>query len=213
MQEKFRLAAWVEKPMSKIISRANSSPVETWALQTMDSDQECNVSVITAKQIEQVQQQAYQEGFTLGKKEAFAGTSQRLEALIKSLTEPLSRVDESLLHKIADLVVICAQQLIRRELRTEPDEIIAVIREALEVLPAASGKISINLHPEDAALVRDSFRQNTEEQSWAIIDDLSIARGGCKIGTENSRIDATIETRLSAVAAKMLGNERLHEPD
>jgi flagellar assembly protein FliH len=35
-----------------------------------------------------------------------------------------------------------------------------------------------------------------------------MSRGGCVIRTENSRIDARLESRISAVIANALGDER-----
>jgi flagellar assembly protein FliH len=177
-------------------------------MQPVDGDHLKNLSAITAKQIELVQQQAYQEGFDQGRQDGFALSAQRLESLLTALAEPLGKLDETIMDEIGALVIACARQLIRRELRTNPGEVIGIVREALGVLPVAARKIRVLLHPEDAVLVRENLGSHSAERRWSIEEDASITRGGCRVVTENSQIDASIESRLAAVAARMLGNER-----
>jgi flagellar assembly protein FliH len=194
--------------LSRVISRASSSGVESWALQPVDGDHLKNLSAITARQIEQVQQQAYQEGFDQGRTDGFALSAQRLESILAALAEPLGKLDETIMDELAALIIACTRQLIRRELRTNPGEIIGIVREALGVLPVSARKIRVLLHPEDAVLVRENLGSHSAERRWSIEEDASITRGGCRVVTENSQIDASIESRLAAVAARMLGNER-----
>ena len=46
------------------------------------------------------------------------------------------------------------------------------------------------------------------EPIWRMIEDQTLSRGGCVVNTDLSRIDATIEKRLGAVIATVLGDER-----
>jgi len=41
------------------------------------------------------------------------------------------------------------------------------------------------------------------------VEDPVITRGGCRISSENSSIDAQVETRLGAAIAAVLGDERI----
>ncbi|NNE64717.1 MAG: flagellar assembly protein FliH, partial [Gammaproteobacteria bacterium] len=50
-----------------------------------------------------------------------------------------------------------------------------------------------------------------EEQSWKLVEDPIITRGGCEIKTETSVINATLENRLSELAAAVLGGERARD--
>ena len=47
-----------------------------------------------------------------------------------------------------------ARQIVRRELKTDPTQIIGIIREAIAALPVAARDVRVHLHPEDAAVVR-----------------------------------------------------------
>jgi len=41
-----------------------------------------------------------------------------------------------------------------------------------------------------------------------VVEDPALTPGGCNIETEHSRIDATVESRLAAVIAQVMGGER-----
>ncbi len=171
--------------------------------------------VMTAQKLEELQQQAYREGFELGQREGYeAGMAQaqehaqRLLAICELLNSPLEELDQTVEAQLLQLVSIIAQQVIRRELKASPGEIVAVVRESLAQLPVAAREVRVRLHPDDAALVREALGKPGGEQGWQIIEDPVITPGGCRVVTDTSRIDATVESRLNALAASVLGGER-----
>ncbi len=173
----------------------------------------------TAKELETIQKQAYDEGFALGQKEGFETTkleqeqnTAALRSIIELLTEPLKELDDEVVQQLAQLSMAVAKQVVRRELHTEEGEIVGIVREAMTALPASTRKVNLNIHPDDAELVRHAFSLNDETESeelrWKITEDPMLSRGGCKISSENSSIDATVEGRLNRVINTMLGGER-----
>jgi flagellar assembly protein FliH len=46
------------------------------------------------------------------------------------------------------------------------------------------------------------------ELAWKIVEDPVCARGGCKVLTGSSQVDATLESRLAALINSLLGGER-----
>ncbi len=136
----------------------------------------------------------------------------RLGAILNLLARPLAELDVGMHQQLAALAGTIARQLVRRELRAHPEQIIAVIRETLALLPANSQVVRIALHPDDAALVRERLTEPNAERAWTLSEDPVISRGGCRISSENSFIDATVEARLGAAIAAALGDERTPTP-
>ncbi len=128
--------------------------------------------------------------------------------LLESLSEPFNELDETVEKQLVDLVIVIASQLIRREIKKDPGQIIAVIREAVNALPVASQQLTLQMHPEDAELVRSSLALDEISPPWNIVEDPLITRGGCQVRTQTSVIDATVENRLTAIVATALGGER-----
>ncbi len=160
-------------------------------------------------------QQGYREGREQGEKEGLEEAKRSLDAeighigeVLKQLSEPLSDLDEEVERELVDLAMAVARQLVRRELKTDPGQIVAVVRDALSLLPVSQRTATLTMHPEDAELVRSALRLDEASVPWKIVEEPLISRGGCKVETEVSRIDATVESRLAAVIATALGGER-----
>lgn len=173
----------------------------------------------TAEEIQALQKQAYDEAFQQGHKEGHQqGLTVAREEYQKRLDlfdgylslfkDPLKKLDNEVEENIVKLSLLMARHIIRRDLKQEPGEIVAVVREAIKVIPDSAERSRIFLHPEDAELVREAFSLKDDEISWRIEEDILLMRGDCRIETESSIIDASIESRLSAIAAQMLGGER-----
>lgn len=153
-------------------------------------------------------QRGYAEGLTAGRDEVTLRV-QKLDQLLTYLHRPLENLDATIEEELTWLATEIARQLVRRELRTSPGEIVAVVREAVALLPTGSTSIQVRLHPDDARLIREVLSLGRDDEPvWRILEDQTLSRGGCVVNTDLSRIDATIEKRLGAVIATVLGDER-----
>lgn len=199
-----------------------------------DSDQDADaapLSVLTVDEIEAMQKQAYDEAFAQGRQDGYdegfnkgfgEGSAQGHEAaeqvlrdraavfagLLDSLSQPFKDLDAEVERELVKLTIAIATQIIRRELKLEPGQVVAAVREAINVLPLSAQKISLSLHPEDAGLVRSALSLDEMSPAWRIVEDPLMTRGGCKVDTEVSHIDATVENHLAAVIATLFGGER-----
>ena len=111
------------------------------------------------------------------------------------------------------LVINMVRQLIRREVKLDPGQIVGVVREALGILPVSARSIRVALHPDDAVLVREAYALGEHDQKWQIVEDPVIQRGGCRIHTDTSQVDATLDSRLSSLIAPLLAGERVRDSE
>jgi flagellar assembly protein FliH len=165
------------------------------------------------EELEKIRKAAYQEGLNSGLAEAkqiIDEKQQLLDSLIFQLTEPLKLCGDKTTGQLLELSFSIARQIVRRELQQEPTQLIAIIREAINLLPAASQKTTISLHPEDAKVVRDalSIDLDAENSRWKIHEDLSIERGGCQVNTKQSRVDASIDKQIAILFSRVAGGQR-----
>jgi flagellar assembly protein FliH len=174
------------------------------------------VKPFTLDELEAIRQEAYNEGFATGEKDGFhAGQLkarqeadaalgervQRLEKLMQHLLEPIAEQDKQLEHGLVTLVSHMVQQVIRREMATDSSQVRLVLREALKLLPMGAQNIRIHVNPQDFEMIK-ALRERHEE-SWRILEDEALLPGGCRVESESSRIDASVETRM-AQALKLL---------
>lgn len=176
----------------------------------------------TVGELEDVEQRAYQEAYAKGHEAGLAAaqaqTQQalgqlnnqvaRLEAMLGALSRPLQEVDAQVEDQLVHLALTVARQLVRRELRMDPAQVIAIIRETVALLPTAARDVRVHLHPEDAAIVRERLAMPAAERAWTMVEDPVMTRGGCRVATDTAQIDARLETRVNAVLGALLGEER-----
>ncbi|MGZ8187656.1 MAG: flagellar assembly protein FliH [Methylosarcina sp.] len=190
---------------------------------------------LTVEDIELMQRQAYEEAFAQGKKDGFQqgleeGSQKGFEEglkkgyeenvhllqkqasefvhLMQSLSEPFNNLDQEVENELVRLVIGIATQLIRREIKMDPGQVVAAVKDAIKVLPLSSQKIYLYLHPDDAVLLRTVLSPAELSPPWNVIEDPLITKGGCKVDTEVSHIDASVENRLASVISNIFGGER-----
>ncbi|MFT5451479.1 MAG: flagellar assembly protein FliH [Enterobacterales bacterium] len=173
-------------------------------------------TAVTAQNAEEIRKAAYLEGLTEGKEEGRATGLKEQQRLVEQLNILLSQCqqqrgnfEQQLCDQLVELCISISKQVIRRELATEPEQIMAVIRESIASLPASSEKIIIKLHPEDAALVKGIYHLDDDPDiAWKIFEDPNMQRGGCIINTETSMINADLDNRIANIVSQLLGGER-----
>lgn len=132
-----------------------------------------------------------------------------LQSILDMLAAPLSELDEAVAAELSHLACLIARHVVRRELRADPAQVIAAVREAVGLLPIVSRNVRVHLHPDDAAIVREKLSEPHAERAWVVLEDPVLERGGCRVVTDNSQIDARVESRINAVIATVLGDRRV----
>ena len=131
-----------------------------------------------------------------------------LEAIIGTLARPLEELDAEVENELTRLALTIAKHLVRRELKIDPTQVIGIIRHTVSLLPLGARNIKIHLHPDDAAIVREKLARPAGDQEWHLAEDPLMARGGCRLTTDTSSIDARFEASVAAVLSGLLGDDR-----
>lgn len=177
---------------------------------------EPEIKLPTAEEIDQIYQQAQQEGrqagydagFSEGQQVALA-EAQKITALAARLDESLAAMDESVAADLLALSLEVARQVVRDTIRLQPESILTVVREALQQLPHQHTAIYLN--PEDAALLRIHLGDQLSHAGHRIHDDSNLQRGDCLIEAGNTRIDASLSNRWRRVVAALGGTLELQQ--
>ncbi len=196
-------------------------------------EDEKSEELITAEALQTIKDQAYTDGFEKGRSEGLESGIKEVEKknhLLKNIIEeiemPLKECGENTQKELLELSFAIAKQILRRELKQDPTQLIAIIRESLQLLPIASKDIQILLHPDDASIIREALslgetvkstlnepniNQQSIDKSWSLLEDPSMQPGGCIIKTNNSKIDASIDQQIAVLFSKMIDEQRTAE--
>ena len=162
----------------------------------------------TAEEIDQLYQQAredgqkkgkeegYQAGFKEGQAKALA-EAQRLAKVAAKLEKSLGDLDFQVADELLALAVELAREVIRHEISARPETLLSVVREALAQLPHQH--TAIYLHPDDATLLRTHMGEQLAHSGHRIHEDLKLTRGDCMLEAGGSQVDATVAMRWKRV--------------
>jgi flagellar assembly protein FliH len=160
----------------------------------------------TAAQLEHIHIQAHEEGYQAGYAEGMklAGTeAQRMEKMLESLNKELQQVDQQIAQDLLNLALEIAKQMIQQALKIKPELLLNVVRAAINELPYFNQNAHLVLHSDDALLLRTSMGEQLLHSGWKIFEDDQIERGGCRVETAHSQIDATLPKRWQRVVASI----------
>lgn len=169
----------------------------------------------------EVLDQARAAGYALGLAEGRRQSAQQaaadtaaLQTVLQGLGNLRTELETGLADEVLALAVSMARQIVRESFALRPAAILPVLRDALQVLPALNQQTVLHLHPEDAALVKPLLDQDTvlAQTTWRVVEDARMERGGCRLETPESEVDATLPARWSRVLAA-LGREDSWQPD
>ena len=161
------------------------------------------VELPTASQVEGIQRQARDEGFQAGYAEGLQKALQDNRRFAELVTVFEQQMDEQVAHELLGLSLDIARQVLYQALKVNPELMLGVVREAIGTLPHVNQGAHLVLHPDDAALVRERMGEQLTHSGWKIFEDARVERGGARIETANSQIDASLETRWNRVVAAL----------
>jgi len=120
------------------------------------------------------------------------------------LLEAEGRRDASLRDaedELLELAIGAAERILRRQLSLEPERVRDVVRGVLDrARRAKRGRLM--LHPEDAALLRDTF---TSSGHIEIVEEPTLERGGCVLESDLGTIDGRLEVQLDELRRALTG--------
>lgn len=200
------------------IPKEKLSAYQRWELDSFEETvKDPGITFPTAQEIEQIHQNAQQEGYSTGRQQGYdEGYSQgmsdavekvnRIQSLLTTFNQELQKLDHAIAEDILSLSLAIANQVLHQAIDAKPELLLVLIREAIGQLPPFNQHAHLTLNPMDAALVRDQMGDQLEHTGWKIIEDTRIERGGCHIETTTSQIDATLPNRWQRVVSAIAKN-------
>lgn len=150
--------------------------------------------------------EGFEEGFTTGQAEGYASGETLIKseaavvaALAKDFALAIEKSETELADNLLALAIDIAAQVVRTTVKVKPELIVPAVRDAIAVLANPHGHPNLMVHPDDADLIREQLGDQLSHTGWRIVEDSSVARGGCKIENGGAEIDATLATRWRRV--------------
>jgi flagellar assembly protein FliH len=115
----------------------------------------------------------------------------RVEAVAKAMARPYAT-------ELVELALIVARELVGAEVRRDPAPLIHLVERCLDDV-AGESSITVRLHPADRAVLLAARPDLTGTADLRVVEDPSLARGGCAVESARRLVDARLEERLDNV--------------
>ncbi len=157
---------------------------------------------------------AYEEGRAQGREQTLASSKAKVERLNRllgqtriGLEEHQARTRSHCEEDTVRLALALAKDILDFEITRHPEKIERITRKALD-MTAGQEKVKIKAHAAEAETIRAILREkmpgnDSWRDSYQIISDASMPKGGCVIETDFGIIDSRIEQQLAAISDKL----------
>ncbi len=153
--------------------------------------------------------QEIDEAYAKGRQEALDQAGKKLEQASRAFAAAVTEVDKlrgQLAERSRDdmlrLVMVIAEQVIRREVTLHPDIVVKTIEQALQASVRAD-HCKIHVNPADLEAVtaqKPLFLASISGlKNLSIEADPQVTAGGCRIASDLGEVDATLETQLAMI--------------
>jgi len=157
------------------------------------------------RQTEHRIQAAHQQGFAAGEAASAERASARLEPALSSLNRLVQELAATRKRFRADaegdtvkLAVAIARRVLHRELATDPEAILGLVKAAFEKLNVRETH-RLRVSSSDSATLQE-FRSKLElPVSLEILSDVSLAPGSAIFETSRGDLDASVDTQLAEI--------------
>ncbi|MBA4368715.1 MAG: hypothetical protein C0403_13875, partial [Desulfobacterium sp.] len=164
--------------------------------------------------VEQIQKEAHEKGFSLGKKEGYEAGIQEARQIVENLTQIMVSI-EDLWHRmvvqnendIIELVKRISEKVIYGNAQIDNEIVKRAILKSFELIPEPT-EATINVSAEDYDFIEtakeDLFEKIKSLKRISIVSDPSLTRGGCRIETKVGEVDSDIQSRLDAISRSII---------
>lgn len=207
--------------------------VEQWRFGAIDTAAQMLAAQEMAREAEQdsvrqqsVREEGFQAGYAAGLLEGRAQaevelqqkmadflTSQASESaralsvLFDSAQSQLAEAQQTMAQGVLELSCELARQVLRQELSVNPNVLMPVIREALELLGTEHRSAVVRMHPVDLDVLEGQLSSEFSGMALSLRSDLSLRPGGCVVESAGMVVDASLQKRWQrAVATLGLAN-------
>jgi flagellar assembly protein FliH len=194
-----------EKPFGRFIRKEHVGEAALWEFQPLSGTEPLRG---TEKLLSDRERRAYergqQDGYAAGEQAAMQVKAQHAREMAKVLDELRGRfaeLESEGAEAVLNLALSIARQVIRREIAIDAEAVLPPLREAVAAVIDQQSHPRVHMNPQDFARLRNDLEADGMFKGCRLIPDAGIGRGGCRVETGQSEVDATVESRWQRVLA------------
>jgi flagellar assembly protein FliH len=156
----------------------------------------------------------FSKGYAAGIEQALAEHQEKLLAATEALLAAQAQFDQvtaelqsQVLPDCVELALCVARRITKRQAQIDPQVLAANLEQAIKMVIGCT-RLRITFHPDDRGTIMQVLERLSfsfpAAQSAEIVEDQSVARGGCRLQTEHGSVDADINAQLDRLVEQLL---------
>ncbi len=153
-------------------------------------------------------QEGYQKGENKGEEDAFNKNNElinnqveRLQMVIDTLLIPIAKEQKELESSLKAMISLLVQKITEQELKTDSSCIVQCVDKALDCIEKSRDKITLFINPQDDEVIKKHLSNSSWNVDYQI--DETLIPGGCRVETETSNVDFSIEEQLDQILSQI----------
>lgn len=171
------------------------------------------------KRVDKIKEEAYQEGYQTGKKEAFQKHKSEIEQVVETLSDKIDELKiqyekelDELQPQLINIAAKMASKIINYKINHTPDVINNIVEDVLQDLSNNHQQFVINVNPEMLPYINKSeLKTNFSENKFEFNGDDSLNKGDCVVNTNFGGKDAFLIEKIERLENKILQEMDLGE--
>jgi len=129
--------------------------------------------------------------------------AQHFSALFETAQNQLAGARQAMAQGVLELSCELARQVLRQELSVNPNVLLPVIREALDMLGAEHRSAVVRMHPADLDVLEGLMSTEFAGMALTLRADSALQPGGCVVESAGMVVDASLQKRWHRAVATL----------
>lgn len=221
-----------DRQYARFVPREEVSRVTGWEFMEVDealrqASLRSAAPVIDPELLQRTHDEAFAQGLEQGRREAALEGQQRLDDyvatqgqqaaehlahLVQGLNSRFAEIEQHMAQGLLEVACALARQVLRRELRQPADDLVPVVKEALDMLAADARIAVVRLNPGDHEQSLSDLKSAITEDGVRWVPDESVEPGGCVVESAGAMVDGRLPRRWARAIASLGLEEPWEEP-
>lgn len=169
-------------------------------------------------------EQGMAQGLEQGRKTGHAEALNKMQAQLNQIqqgwlgaaqawNDQRAQMDREARQAVLQLGLLFAEKVVQRVIQVDPMVIVDQLAESLAYVMRPTD-VTVHINPEDRPALEESMPQLIAGLPHLLhvrlVDDATVARGGCTIQYGQGRIDATVHTQMQRLVELMIPSDETH---
>ena len=143
------------------------------------------------------QKDGHQKAYTEARKEIEA-LQYQLRKVTEALFDPMEQRQTEIQNTLLEISLNLSKHILNAEIKQDPGVLYRMVEQVVEEIPLGAKFVQVYVNADDANLLKNLVKHD----DWQICIDDNLSSGGCRVETDASLIDFSVEHRLEVYLQK-----------